>query len=62
MRLKGANAMHCLIRWGAACVVVCGGAWACGDKIGLDREFIRVAIRTEPENKIVFAALKDVLS
>ena len=35
---------------------------ACGDKIGLDGEFIRVAIRTEPENKIVFAALKDVLS
>ena len=34
---------------------------ACGDKIGLDGEFIRVAIRTEPENKLVFAALKDVL-
>ena len=33
MRLKGANAMYCLIRWGAACVVVCGGAWACGDNI-----------------------------
>ena len=34
---------------------------ACGDKIGLDGEFIRVAIRTEPENELVFAALKDVL-
>ncbi len=34
---------------------------ACGDKIGLDGEFIRVAIRTEPENELIFAALKDVL-
>ena len=34
---------------------------ACGDKIGLNGEFIRVAIRTEPENELVFAALQDVL-
>ena len=34
---------------------------ACGDKIGLDGEFVRVAIRTEQENELVFAALKDVL-
>ena len=34
---------------------------ACGDKIGLDGEFIRVAIRTEPENELVIAAPKDVL-
>jgi histidinol-phosphate/aromatic aminotransferase/cobyric acid decarboxylase-like protein len=34
---------------------------ACGDKIGLDGEFIRVAIRTEAENELVFDALKDVL-
>ena len=34
---------------------------ACGDKIGLDGEFIRVAIRTKEENELVFEALKDVL-
>lgn len=34
---------------------------ACGDKIGLEGEFIRVAIRTEPENELVFDALRDVL-
>ena len=33
----------------------------CNDKIGLDGEFIRVAIRTEPENELVVAALADVL-
>jgi histidinol-phosphate/aromatic aminotransferase/cobyric acid decarboxylase-like protein len=35
---------------------------SCGDKIGLDGEFIRVAIRTEPENEKVLAALADILS
>ncbi len=35
---------------------------ACGDKVGLDGEFIRVAIRTDSENSKVLAALKDVLS
>ena len=33
----------------------------CGDKIGLDGEFLRVAIRTEPENERVLGALQDVL-
>ena len=35
---------------------------SCGDKIGLDGEFLRVAIRTKPENERIFAALKDVLN
>lgn len=35
---------------------------ACGDKIGLDGEYIRVAIRTEAENERIFTALTDVLS
>jgi histidinol-phosphate/aromatic aminotransferase/cobyric acid decarboxylase-like protein len=35
---------------------------SCGDKIGLDGEFLRVAIRTGPENHRIFEALKDVLS
>ena len=35
---------------------------ACGDKIGLDGEYIRVAIRTDAENDRVFAALKDVMA
>ncbi|MEX0761254.1 MAG: histidinol-phosphate transaminase [Dehalococcoidia bacterium] len=34
---------------------------SCSDKVGLDGEFIRVAIRTEAENGRVFKALKDVL-
>ncbi len=34
----------------------------CADKIGLDGEFIRVAIRTEPENGHIFQALEDVLA
>ena len=34
----------------------------CADKIGLDGEFIRVAIRTEPENALIFQALEDVLA
>jgi histidinol-phosphate/aromatic aminotransferase/cobyric acid decarboxylase-like protein len=34
----------------------------CTDKIGLDGEFIRVAIRTESENRRVFEALADVLT
>ncbi len=34
----------------------------CGDKIGLDGEFLRVAIRTEPENERVLGALQDVLA
>lgn len=34
----------------------------CGDKIGLDGEFIRVAIRTEPENERIVEALSDVLN
>ena len=33
----------------------------CGDKIGLDGEFLRVAIRTEPENERVLGALQGVL-
>jgi histidinol-phosphate/aromatic aminotransferase/cobyric acid decarboxylase-like protein len=35
---------------------------SCGDKIGLDGEFIRVAIRTEAENVSILSALSDVLS
>ncbi|MCH8236149.1 MAG: histidinol-phosphate aminotransferase family protein, partial [Chloroflexi bacterium] len=35
---------------------------SCSDKIGLAGDFIRVAIRTEPENRRVFEALRDVLS
>jgi len=34
----------------------------CGDKIGLDGEFLRVSIRTEPENERVLAALAEILS
>jgi histidinol-phosphate/aromatic aminotransferase/cobyric acid decarboxylase-like protein len=34
---------------------------SCGDKIGLDGEFIRVAIRTEQENVHVLKALGDIL-
>ena len=34
----------------------------CADKIGLDGEFIRVAIRTESENGHIFQALEDVLA
>ena len=34
----------------------------CADKIGLDGEFIRVAIRTESENRWVFEALADILN
>ena len=33
----------------------------CGDKIGLDGEFIRVAIRTESETERVFTALAEIL-
>ena len=33
----------------------------CGDKIGLDGEFIRVAIRTESENERVLTALAEIL-
>ena len=33
----------------------------CGDKIGLDGEFIRVAIRTESENEQVLTALAEIL-
>jgi len=35
---------------------------SCGDKIGLDGEFLRVAIRTESENVEITDALSDVLS
>ena len=35
---------------------------SCSDKVGLEGEFLRVAIRTEPENRRVFAALQDVLT
>ena len=35
---------------------------SCTDKIGLDGEFIRVAIRTESENERVFEALADILT
>lgn len=35
---------------------------SCGDKIGLNGEFIRVAIRTESENERILDALADVLS
>jgi histidinol-phosphate/aromatic aminotransferase/cobyric acid decarboxylase-like protein len=34
---------------------------SCGDKIGLDGEFLRVAIRTESENVRVLTALTEVL-
>lgn len=34
----------------------------CADKIGLDGEFLRVAIRTESENARIFEALEDVLA
>ncbi|MDP7640589.1 MAG: histidinol-phosphate aminotransferase family protein, partial [Candidatus Hydrogenedentes bacterium] len=34
----------------------------CGDKVGLDGEFLRVAIRTDSENTRIFEALRDVLS
>ena len=34
---------------------------SCKDKIGLDGEFLRVAIRTEPENVEITDALSDVL-
>ena len=37
-------------------------ARSCGDKIGLDGQFLRVAIRTESENTKILSALKDVLS
>jgi histidinol-phosphate/aromatic aminotransferase/cobyric acid decarboxylase-like protein len=33
----------------------------CGDKIGLDGEYIRVAIRTEEENVRVLSAIEDIL-
>lgn len=35
---------------------------SCGDKIGLDGEYLRVAIRTESENETILDALKDVIS
>jgi histidinol-phosphate/aromatic aminotransferase/cobyric acid decarboxylase-like protein len=34
---------------------------SCGDKIGLNGEFIRVAIRTERENEKILDALADIL-
>jgi histidinol-phosphate/aromatic aminotransferase/cobyric acid decarboxylase-like protein len=34
---------------------------SCGDKIGLDGEFLRVAIRTESENVRVLTALTEIL-
>jgi histidinol-phosphate/aromatic aminotransferase/cobyric acid decarboxylase-like protein len=34
---------------------------SCGDKIGLDGEFLRVAIRTESENAAIIDALSNVL-
>ena len=34
---------------------------SCGDKIGLNGEFIRVAIRTERENEKILGALADIL-
>jgi histidinol-phosphate/aromatic aminotransferase/cobyric acid decarboxylase-like protein len=33
----------------------------CGDKIGLDGEYLRVAIRTESENEAILDALADIL-
>jgi histidinol-phosphate/aromatic aminotransferase/cobyric acid decarboxylase-like protein len=36
-------------------------ARSCGDKIGLNGEFLRVAIRTESENTKVLIALEDIL-
>ena len=35
---------------------------SCGDKIGLNGEFMRVAIRTEAENEKILAALADILN
>jgi len=35
---------------------------SCGDKIGLNGEFLRVAIRTESENAKVLSALEEILS
>jgi len=35
---------------------------SCGDKIGLDGEFLRVAIRTESENEKILDALADILA
>ena len=35
---------------------------SCGDKIGLNGEFLRVAIRTESENKKVLTAIEEILS
>jgi histidinol-phosphate/aromatic aminotransferase/cobyric acid decarboxylase-like protein len=35
---------------------------SCGDKIGLHGEFLRVAIRTEPENEKILSALSQILS
>ena len=37
-------------------------ARSCGDKIGLNGQFLRVAIRTESENTKILSALKEVLS
>ena len=34
---------------------------SCGDKIGLDGEYLRVSIRTEPENIKVLSAITDIL-
>ena len=34
---------------------------SCGDKVGLDGEYLRVAIRTESENDQVVAAIADIL-
>ena len=34
---------------------------SCGDKIGLDGDFLRVAIRTESENERILDALADIL-
>ena len=34
----------------------------CNDKIGLDGEFLRVAIRTEAENDKILMALSEILS
>jgi len=35
---------------------------SCGDKIGLHGEFLRVAIRTEPENVKILSALSEILN
>ena len=34
---------------------------SCGDKIGLEGEYLRVSIRTEPENIKVLSAIRDVV-